>query len=287
MSVSFDRGRCLTGPVCPGTHRLRPRRGGLLPCRGDGCCWSCGCRQGGDTPPAGDEGVLPAPVAADFQGAAAGVADEPGRHVPQPVTQGARLGVLEVLDVVEPEQPAPCLQVGGNVRRDGPAAVDPPGLRRKAAQPGGLPRPDAVLDNGVLAVQHVDELGMPAPGNAFQPFPGDIRAGNRVLPAGLLLIGGEVLQVPAGRPDPADDPAQAGRPVPGPAHQAGDLRDVAVVFGVPVLGDAGLPRLGRDLPDVVLVGPGDSPAAGEIELPARDLEAHHVRDEVVAGAGSV
>jgi hypothetical protein len=85
MSVSFDRERCLTGPVCPDAHRLRPRRGGLLLCRWDGC-WSCGCGQGGDPLPAGDEGVLPAPVAADFQGAAAGVADQPGRHVPQPVT---------------------------------------------------------------------------------------------------------------------------------------------------------------------------------------------------------
>ena len=129
MSVSLVREGCAGCPVCLGAHRLRPCRGGLLPCRWDCSCWSSGRGQGGDALPAGEERVLPRPVEADLQGAAAGVADEPGRDMPQPVTEGVRLGVLKVADVVQAQEPAPGLQVGGDVRGRDPAAVDPPGLR--------------------------------------------------------------------------------------------------------------------------------------------------------------
>src|SRR5256714_14945880 len=121
----------------------------------------------------------------------------------------------------------------------------------------------------------------------LDPFLGDVRADDRVLPAGLLLIGGELLQVPAGWLHSPGDPAQPVRPVPGPAHQARDLRDVGVLPGAPVLGDAWLPRLLRDFPDISLIGLRDGPSAGEQQFPVRDLEVQHVLDEVMAGPGTV
>src|ERR1700722_7414542 len=160
MSVSLAGKGWVTGPACTGPHRLRPRRGGLLPCRWDDSCWSCGCGQGGDPLPAGDERVLPPPVAADPEGAAAGGTDEPARDMPQPGTQGIGLGVLQAVDIEQAEQPAPGLQVSGDVRGDGPAAVHPPGFRREVPQAGGFAGADAVLDDSMLAVQHVDELGV-------------------------------------------------------------------------------------------------------------------------------
>jgi hypothetical protein len=113
------------------------------------------------------------------------------------------------------------------------------------ADPGGL-------HHGVLAVQDVDVLGVVAARHAGYPGVRDVRAGDRVLPARFLLIVRQVPQVAAGRPDPPRDPPQAAGPVPGPAHQARDLRDVLVVLGAAVLAGAGLPRAGGDLPDGVL-----------------------------------
>jgi hypothetical protein len=43
---------------------------------------------------------------------------------------------------------------------------------REVPQPGGLARADAVLDDGVLAVQHVDEPGVPAAGAPSMPSSG-------------------------------------------------------------------------------------------------------------------
>ena len=74
--------------------------------------------------PAGQEGVFPGPGAADLQHAGAGVADEPGGQAEQPVAQRIRLGVLEVVAVVQAQQPAPGGQVGGDVGGKYPAAVD-------------------------------------------------------------------------------------------------------------------------------------------------------------------
>ena len=70
--------------------------------------------------------------------------------------------------------------------------------------------------------------------DAADPGIGDVRAGDRVPPACLLLVGGQVRHLPAGRPDPADDPPQAAGPVPGAAHQVRDLRDILVLLGLPV-----------------------------------------------------
>src|SRR2546423_10184735 len=70
----------------------------------------------------------------------------------------------------------------------------------------------------MLTVQHVDELGVPAARHPLDPFLGDVRADDGVLPAGLLLIGGELLQVPAGWPSPPGGapppPPPASRPAP-------------------------------------------------------------------------
>src|SRR6516225_1878708 len=71
------------------------------------------------------------------------------------------------------------------------------------------------LHGSVLAVHGVDVLRVMAAGHAGYPGVRDVRAGDRVLPAGLLLVVGEVPQVAAGRLDPAGDPAQAAGPVPG------------------------------------------------------------------------
>src|SRR5256886_5598678 len=53
---------------------------------------------------------------------------------------------------------------GGEVGGKHPAAVDLPGFRWKIPQAHRFPGADAVLDDGVLAVQHVDELGVMAAG---------------------------------------------------------------------------------------------------------------------------
>jgi hypothetical protein len=119
------------------------------------------------------------------------------------------------------------------------------------------------------------------------PESGDVRAGDGVLPAGLLLIVRQVAQVAARPLDPPGDPAQAIGPVPGPGHQAGDLRDVLVALCPAVLRDPRLPRGGGDLADGVLVGGHDGPSAGEQDLLPRGGQGQQVADEVVAGVGPV
>jgi hypothetical protein len=70
-----------------------------------------------------------------------------------------------------------------------PAAVDLPGLRRQLPQAHRLRGADAAgLDHGLLAVHDVDVLGVVAAGHARYPGVRDVRAGNRVLPAGLLIV---------------------------------------------------------------------------------------------------
>src|SRR6202035_5762185 len=102
--------------------------------------------------------------------------------------------------------------------------VDLPGFRREVAQAHRFRGADAVgLDGGVVAVDDVDVLRVVAARDAADPGIGDVRAGDGVLPAGLLLVVRQVPQVPAGRPDPAGDPPQPFGPVPGPAQQVRDL----------------------------------------------------------------
>jgi hypothetical protein len=161
-----------------------------------------------------------------------------------------------------------------------------PACTPSVAQAGGLSGTDAVLDDGMLAVQHVDELDVPAARDAFQPFVRDIGAGDRVLPAGLLLLGGEVLQVPAGRPDPADDPAEPGRPVPDllirPVISATSLSSSACPSWVMpgFQAPAGISRMSASSVSVMV-----HPLANS-SLPPR-IRGHHVCDEGVAGAGAV
>ena len=125
------------------------------------------------------------------------------------------------------------------------------------------------------------------PGTPPIPAVGDVRAGDGVPPAGLLLVVRQVAHLAAGRLHPARDPAQPARPVPGAAHQVRDLRDVLVLLRAAVLGDAGLPRACGQLPDRLLVGGGDHPPAGEEHLPARGGQGQQVLDELVARAGPV
>jgi hypothetical protein len=94
--------------------------------------WKCG-----GAVPAGEERL--APVAADGQPSAAGVAGELGGQMPQPVAQRGGFGVGEVVDVVQAEQPIPGVQatgeVGGSIQ---PQLVD-------QAELGSLRRPVALL----------------------------------------------------------------------------------------------------------------------------------------------
>ena len=79
--------------------------------------------------PAGEEGVFPGPAGADRQDPLPGVTGQAGGNVPDPVAEGVRVGVPQLRVVAEAEEAGPGGQVGGDVRGDDPAAVDPPGLR--------------------------------------------------------------------------------------------------------------------------------------------------------------
>jgi hypothetical protein len=138
-----------------------------------------------------------------------------------------------------------------------------------------------------LAVGDVNVLGVMAARDAGDPAVWDVGAGDRVPPAGLLLIGSQVRHLPAGRLCSAGDPAQPAGPLAGPGHQAGDLGDVLVLLDGAVLPGARLPRELRDAHDRRLVGAGDHPAAGEQDLPARGGHAQQVIDELVARARAV
>jgi len=92
--------------------------------RRDGSCGSGACWQGAEPLPASEERVLPWPVGADLEVPLPGMMGEAGGDVPDPVAESVRVGVPQVLVVVESEEVGP----GGQVRGDDPAAVDPPGL---------------------------------------------------------------------------------------------------------------------------------------------------------------
>jgi len=115
--------------VCPGAHRLRLRRAGLLPCRLCGFHWSGQCWQSAEALPAGEERVCPWPAGADRQDALAGVAGKPGGQVPDAVAECVRGGVAEFRVVAVAEEAGPGGEVGGDVRGEDPPAVDLPVLR--------------------------------------------------------------------------------------------------------------------------------------------------------------
>src|ERR1035438_7375126 len=108
-------------PGAPGFAPAPTAPGVLLSCRRGGSCWSGGCGQCGQPLPAGQERLLPRPVRADLQDALPGVPDEAGGDVPEPVTQGIRLGVLQALAVVKAEEPGAGGQARGGVPGQHPA----------------------------------------------------------------------------------------------------------------------------------------------------------------------
>ena len=130
MSVSVRLVGCTEVPVCPGVHRLRPRR----PCPPSalraGSCWSGQCGQGAEALPAVQECLGPRPVGADGEGALAGVAGQPGRQMPDAVAERVRVRVAEFGVVAVAEEAGPGGEVGGDARRDDPSRVDLPGLGR-------------------------------------------------------------------------------------------------------------------------------------------------------------
>jgi hypothetical protein len=117
------------------------------------------------------------------------VAGEPGGDVPDSVAECVRVGVAEFIVVMAAEEAGPGGEGGGDVRGEDPAGVDLPGFRGEVPQAHGLGGADAArLDDGVLAVDGVDVLGVVAAGNAGDADVGDVGAGDGVLPAGLFLI---------------------------------------------------------------------------------------------------
>ena len=91
----------------------------------------------------------------------------------------------------------------------------------------------------------------------------------------------------AGRFHAAGDRPQAARPVPGAAHQAGELRDVLVLIGRAVLTGPGFPRVRGNLHDRGLVGGGDHPAAGEQHGPPRGRQGQEVVHELCWLSGRI
>src|ERR1700722_21005255 len=102
------------------------------------------------------------------------------------------------------------------------------------------------LDDGVLAIRDVDALRVVAPRDARGAGVRDVRTSDGVLPASLLLVVREFRRWRRERLHPAGAPAGPVGPVPGPGHEAGDLGDVVVVFGVAVLREPGCPGALRD-----------------------------------------
>lgn len=69
-------------------------------------------------------------------------------------------------------------EVGDDIRGGSQAGVDLPGFRGEVTRAHGLGGADlGRLDGGVVAVRHVDVLGMAATGNASGPRARDVRAG--------------------------------------------------------------------------------------------------------------
>jgi len=285
---------CLWGRGCGRARRAQVRTGSdraedvLLSFRWDGFLLVKRVRAGAEPLPAGQECFLPWPVGADLEDALAGVAGEVGWDVPDPVAERVRVGFPQVRVVVAARRR---VQAARSARCF--AAMTQPLLTcqvlgGEVAQAHGLGCADAAgLDDCVLAVDGVDVLGVVASPDAGDAGVWDVRAVMEYFQPVFFSYVGQASHVPAGRLHAAGDPAQSFGPVPGAGHQAGDLRDVLVVLGGAVLGGAGLPCCGGDLPDGVLVGGHDGPSAGEQQFLLRGGQGQQVPDEVVAGAGPV
>jgi hypothetical protein len=100
---------------------------------------------------------------ANGEGALPGMAGQPGRQVRDPVAERVRVCATEFLVAAVAEEAGTGGEVGGDVRGEDPSCVDLPSLRGEVAQAHGLGSVDpGRLDGGVVAVQHVDVLGMVA-----------------------------------------------------------------------------------------------------------------------------
>jgi dipeptidyl aminopeptidase/acylaminoacyl peptidase len=93
------------------------------------------------------------------QDGAAGVADDPGGDVPQPVAQRLGLGAGQL--AVQQQGLRPADEVLGGQDQLEPDLVAPPPVERQVGQAGGLGVVDAVLDAGALPVA---QLQRPGPG---------------------------------------------------------------------------------------------------------------------------
>ena len=129
----------------------------------------------------------------------------------------------------------------------------------QVAQAHGLAGVHLVLHDGVLAVQHVDELDVVAPRHAGYPADGrDVGDDDGVPPAGGALERGQVPALPPRRLGAPHDPPQPAGPSGGPAEQVGDFGDVLVFLRGTVVVHRGVPGGGPHRP----CGPGPTLATG-------------------------
>jgi hypothetical protein len=206
-----------------------------------------------------------------------------GRKVVEAQAHRVRLGTFEAVLAVKGEQPQPRVEIGGEVRGEHPACVDLSRLRGQVRQPHVLVGADVVFDLGVVAVQCVEELDLVGAGDA--PHVSDVRRGDRIPPAGLLLEGGQLLHVPPGGAHAADDQPHALRPAV-TGVQVGQLRDL-VAPGGRRLASARSPRHFGELPDRRLVLGRDLSAGRVTDRAPLRVQRQKVFQQTVGGARAV
>ena len=104
-------------------------------------------------PQAGERGgqlVRPRPGALQANDEAAGVADDAGGDMQQPVAQGLGFGHPKL--ALQQQHLGPAAKVTGHEDQLQPDGVAPPGVERQVAQAGGLGAADAVLNADALAM---------------------------------------------------------------------------------------------------------------------------------------
>jgi hypothetical protein len=178
------------------------------------------------------------------------VADEPGGQAQEPIAQRVRLGLFEVVLVIQAEQAAPAAS-GGQLSGQHPPTVHQPGFDGRSRRPSDLSARTLSSTTACWRCSTSMNWAWYLPGTPPIPRGGDVGDDDGVSSAGDALEGGQVPSLLARRLGAAHDPPQPIRPALGPAEQVGDLRDVLVVLDHPVLVDGGLSG-GRQQPDGLL-----------------------------------
>src|SRR6266536_2666596 len=146
----------------------------------------------------GQQRRCPGPVAVEAQPDPAGVADEPGGGVPQPIPQGLGLGDFEI--AVQQQRLRPAHQRLRHQHQGQPDVVGVEVCKGEVAEAGGLGTADAVLDAGVGAVADLQRGGGAGgrPGRFGRVGRPGVVAGLQGGGVGILLVGDEHLEAVAG-----------------------------------------------------------------------------------------